>query len=162
MAEKTYKCHGCKQIFPEHSLVKYSTSTGLTSYRFCQKCFNEKQERDKFNYKVCEIFGIKSPGPRIWTERKRLQLEYGYTDNVLIDCLDYLYKVKNLKRLADSLCLINPTTVNEMIQYKKAQQYNAEKIVSAIKMDTIDYIVPMKSNNESSKKKIDPNDFLDD
>ena len=60
-------------------------------------CYEDNIEREKFSNKVCEIFGIKSPGPVIWTQRKKLRDTYGYTDSAIIDCLEYIYNVLKLK-----------------------------------------------------------------
>ena len=83
----TRKCAGCKQEFRKDELIQYATLSGKTTYWYCKDCYEEKLAREKFSNKICEIFGIKSPGPRIWTERKRLRDKYGYTDNTIIECL---------------------------------------------------------------------------
>ena len=69
----TRKCAGCKQDFRKDELIQYSSITGKTSYWYCKNCYEEKLSREKFVNKVCEIFGLKSPGPLIWTQRKQLK-----------------------------------------------------------------------------------------
>ena len=91
----TRKCAGCKQDIRKDEMIQYATPSGKTTYWFCKSCYEEKLEREKFQNKVCQIFGIKSPGPVIWTQRKRLRDTYGYTDEVIVDCLDYIYNVEN-------------------------------------------------------------------
>jgi hypothetical protein len=89
----THKCHVCKEVFRNEDMVSYTGPKAKTSYWYCKKCYNEKIEQEKFANKVCTIFGIKTPGPRIWTERKRLIDTYGYSDETIVDCLDYIYNV---------------------------------------------------------------------
>lgn len=89
----TKLCHGCKQSFRKSELIDYASPGAKTMYSYCSKCLEEKHSRENFSNKVCSIFGIKTPGPLIWTQRKRLQDTYGYTDDIIVECLDYLYNV---------------------------------------------------------------------
>ena len=90
MAKETYKCYGCKQIFKSGDLVEYASSRAKKMQKYCPKCLQEKKDSDFFSDKICEIFGIKAPGPLIYTQRKRIKHEYGYTDKIIIDCLEYI------------------------------------------------------------------------
>ena len=95
----TRKCHGCGQDIHKDEMIQYSTVSGKTSYWFCKNCYEEKMARERFQIKVCQIFGIKSPGPLIWTQRKRLRDTYGYTDDAIVDCLEYNYNVEHMNKL---------------------------------------------------------------
>ena len=110
----TKQCYGCKQTFLKTELIDYTPIAAKISHSYCPACLKEKQAKDNFSMKVCSIFQLKSPGPRIWNERKRLIDKYGYTDEIIIDCLDYIYNVEHAAKLAESLCLVNPTTVAKM------------------------------------------------
>ena len=135
---KTYKCHTCKQIFLTQEMV--AEIQGKQTFHYCQKCHNERVEEQEFMKTVCEIFGLKRPGSRIWKDRAQLKNDYGYTDQTIIDCLNYIYNVKNMKKLSNSLCLVKPQMVNEMMNWKRinankgqlmaaaAQQVKEEKI----------------------------------
>lgn len=163
MAERSIKqCYACKQKFKKEELVDYASEGAKTLHSYCLKCLKEKQEKDRFSQKVCSIFGIKAPGPRIWTERKRLIDTYGYTDNIIIDCLDYIYNVQGRKKLSDSLCLVNPSAVEKMLKYKKEKDVKAKMLVQAAKNETKDYIVPIKENTSSFKTNWEPDDWLED
>ena len=155
---KTKKCYGCKQSFLREELINYASPSGATLYSYCPKCYQEKISRDKFAQKVCVIFGLKTPGPRIWAERKRLINTYGYTDDTIIDCLDYIYNIENKKKLSESICLVNPTTINRMLKYK---QVKAQQITQSLNTQTKDYVVPIKENT-TKKVEWDPDDWLDD
>ena len=124
------QCHTCKEKFRKEELFFYCSPKAKTGYNYCRKCYEEKLAREDFSYKVCKIFGLKAPGPRIWTERQRLQETYGYTDQIITDCLEYVYNVKGAKKLAESLYMINPTNVDEMLQYKRTQESRAEQFES--------------------------------
>lgn len=160
---KTLKCYECKQDFRREELVNYTPINAKTGHNYCVKCLQEKQDRERFSSKVCEIFGIKTPGPRIWTERKRIISTFGYSDNTIIDCLDYIYKIEKKKKLSESLCLVTPYTVNKMMEYKRNEASKAKKLVnsfiSADQMKT--YIVPIKKK-EQKKQEWDSDDWLDD
>ena len=159
----TCKCFGCKQEFRKEELVKYFSFSGKTSNWYCPKCLEEKQSRERFSDKACQIFGIKSPGPRIWAERKRLMNTYGYTDDIIIDCLDYIYNVQHVRKLSESLCLITPTNVEKMMKYKKEQEYQQNVIAETAAKQNIKVIFSRETENVGRKKeKLNPDDFLYD
>jgi len=154
----TRKCHGCKQDILKDEMVQYSSLTGKTSYWYCHNCYEEKLARERFQIKVCQIFGIKSPGPVIWTQRKRLREEYGYTDDAIVDCLDYIYNVEHMNKLTESLGLVGPRSMSNMKKWRATKQAQASSLVAAmVNMKTKEYIVPVQ---EKKKKKEEIN--LDD
>ena len=149
----TRKCYGCKQDIRKDEMIQYTTLSGKSSYWFCKDCYEEKILREKFQLKVCEIFGIKTPGPRIWTERKRLKNTYGYTDSAIIDCLDYIYNEKKMSKLAESLALVNPRSMMEMKAWRSGKKAQAGDIAAAIANTEIkEYIVPIKENTKKREK----------
>ena len=114
--------------------------------------------RERFQTKVCEIFSIKTPGPLIWTQRKRLRDTYGYTDDAIIDCLEYIYNVKHMNKLTESLGLVTPRSMNEMKAWKAEQKGRAGSIIAAIANTKInEHIVPIYE-----KKKVREEINLDD
>lgn len=155
----TKQCHSCKKQFKYSDLIDYASPGAKTMYSYCKDCLKEKQDRDAFSMKVCQIFGIKSPGPQIWTERKRLRDTYGYTDQTIIDCLDYIYGVEKKKKLTESLVLVKPSTIERMMKYKKQKSAG---IVQSLKTEMIEHIVPIKENTTSKKNEWNPDDWLDD
>ena len=60
----THKCCKCKEIFRNEDMVEYATPRSNAKHWYCQKCYGEQIERDRFNDKVCSLFGIKRPGPK--------------------------------------------------------------------------------------------------
>lgn len=147
----TRKCAGCKQDIRKDEMVQYFSSTGKTSRWFCHTCLMEAQARERFSNKVCEIFGIKSPGPVIWTQRKRLRDKYGYTDDAIVDCLEYIYNVEHMDKLAESLGLVGPRSMANMKAWRADQKARASSIAAAIaNTETHEYIVPVQ---ERKKKK---------
>ena len=159
----TKQCYSCKQVFRREELVDYASPRAKNLQSYCPKCLKEKQEKDKFTDAVCFIFGIKMPGGRIWRDRRNLIDQYGYTDQTIIDCLDYLYNVKKMKKLSESLYLINPPIVNEMLQYKKQQAVEAQKLASAMQQKEKEFIVPVQKKKKQIKKvEYDPDEWLDD
>ena len=156
----TRKCHGCGQDIHKDEMIQYSTVSGKTSYWFCKDCYEEKMARERFQIKVCQIFGIKSPGPLIWTQRKRLRDTYGYTDDAIVDCLDYIYNVEHMKKLKESLGLVNPKSMANMKAWRADKKTRAGSIAAAIaNTETKEYIVPIKENKKK-KKEINLDDAL--
>lgn len=156
----TRKCAECKQDFRKEELVEYFSNTGKTSAWYCPTCLAERQAREKFSNKVCEIFGLKSPGPRIWTERKRLRENYGYTDNSIVDCLDYIYNVLKRGKLAESLILVNPTNMAKMKAWKSEKKAQAGVLAAAMAQPEMkEYVVPVQENT-SKKQEINLDDAL--
>ena len=162
MARTTRVCHVCKQVFRMEEIVSYASPNSTTFYNYCPKCLAEKQAKDKFIYKVCTIFGLKAPGARIWTERKRLIDTYGYTDDIIVDCLDYIYNVEHKKKLSESLCLVNPPTVERMKKYKSVQEYNANKLVDAIPAPSQKHVVPVREIKDEDKHAINLDEWFED
>ena len=153
MAKETYKCYGCKQIFKSGDLVEYASSRAKKMQKYCPKCLQEKKDSDFFSDKICEIFGIKAPGPLIYTQRKRIKQEYGYTDKIIIDCLEYIYNVECKKKLSESLYFVKPEYVEKMLKYKQNKETEEHQIVNAIGVfKTEEHIVPIKEieNNKTS------------
>jgi len=158
----TRKCAGCKQDIRKDEMVQYASLSGKTTYWFCRPCYEEKIARERFQNKVCEIFGLKQPGPQIWTERKRLRDKYGYTDDTIVECLDYIYNELKMKKLSESLVLVNPKSVHNMKEWKSRNQAQASGIAAAIaNAPTKEYIVPIQEN-KSKKKEINLDDGLFD
>lgn len=156
----TRKCYGCKQDIRKDEMLQYSTLSGKTTYWFCKDCYAEKLAREKFQTKVCEIFGIKSPGPLIWTQRKRLQDTYGYTDDAIIDCLEYIYNVEHMNKLKESLGLVNPRSMQNMKVWRANKKAQGGNIAAAIaNMETHEYIVPIR-DKKNVKKEINLDDAL--
>ena len=156
----TKQCHGCKQQFRYSELVDYTGLGATKAYSYCPKCLAEKQSRERFQNKVCAIFGIKAPGPRIWTERKRLINTYGYTDDILIDCLDYLYNVAHVKKLTESLCLITPKSVDAMLKWKREQKLTGINLAQAMENQPKETMVELKDDNDNNTFDWNPDDWL--
>lgn len=160
MIEKTLKCYGCKESFPKSQLISYTSIRAKNPQNYCPKCLEEKKAREAFSEKVCAIFGLKAPGPRIWTERKRLIDNYGYTDSVIIECLDYIYKVEKKKKLSESLFLVSPTMIDKMMQYKRIEQNENKKIVAAMQTSSKEFVVPISENTSKKNNKWNPEEWL--
>lgn len=156
----TRKCHGCKQDIRKDEMIQYSTVSGKTSYWFCKNCYEEKIGREKFQNKVCQIFGIVSPGPLIWSQRKRLRDTYGYTDDAIIDCLEYIYNVEHMKKLKESLGLVNPRSMENMRKWRANKNAQAGSLIAAMaNMEVVEHKV-LARENISKRKEINLDDAL--
>ena len=157
----TRQCFGCKQDIRKDEMIEYSSITGKTSHWYCKDCYEEKLARERFQNKVCQIFGLKSPGPTIWTQRKQLQTKYGYTDDAIVDCLDYIYNVKHAKKLYESLGLVNPKNMMEMRTWRMNEQKKGVRIAASIEnTQTTEEKVVTVLEKKRQKEKINLDDAL--
>ena len=170
MSKAYLKCFGCKEEFRREELVGYAGLNSNTLHNYCPKCLKEKQSKDYFSSQVCKIFKLKAPGPRIWKERQRIQEKYGYTDEVIIDCLDYIYNIEKYKIYVESLCLVEPVMVEKMKAYKRQQQqkqameaHRNQGIIQAMaQFKPKEYIVPIRENTKViEQEEWDPDEWLD-
>lgn len=163
MPGDTRVCFSCKESFLKNDMVQYASARAKQLHWYCKKCHQEKIAKDNFIDAVCKIFGIKMPGARIWAERKRLIDTYGYSDQTIVDCLDYLYNIKKTKKLAESLCLVTPVTVHEMLEYKKQKSFEIAYMAKAFETEMVEHIIPTPKRKKQIKKiEYDPDEWLDD
>ena len=116
---KSHKCKGCKKVFPDERMTAFANSPDL----YCPYCYKEKAERLIFQNFVQMLFGLKSPGPRIWAERKRIRTKWGLTDEDIVRTLDYVYNVRGHKKVSESIYMVNPLMVDEARAYYKDVGY---------------------------------------
>lgn len=162
MPKTTRVCHECHEKFQMSEMVNYASPTCKTSYWYCQKCYQEKVDKDNLRYKLCEIFGIQQVPPATWAYRKKLIEQYGYTDNTIIECLEYLYNVEhiNKKGSATFLGYVNPANVNKMMRWKNREQNVAASLVRAINdQNTKIHLVNIKENTASKNKILTPDEI---
>lgn len=129
---KTHTCAICKEKLPALEALRYKDNKW-----YCKACFAEKANREWFSSQICLIFGIEAPGQRLWTDRKRLQNTYGYTDKVIIETLRYITEVKHIKLKVVSLGLVTPTMVDEMVAYKRNIKRTEEMLNNLVKKSNI-------------------------
>ncbi len=141
-------------------MIQYSSISGKSTYWYCQSCYEEKLAREKFQQKVCQIFGLESPGPLIWTQRKRLIDKYGYTDDAIVDCLDYIYHVKHMDKLKESLGLVGPRSMDEMKKWRAWKKAQANNIVAALVNTDITKEAVMLNVEKNVKQEINLDDAL--
>ena len=127
----TLQCYKCKQQFPRNELVEYTGWRAQNAQKYCPACLEEKKSNDEFEQYICKLFNQQASGPRINKERQRIVQKYGYTNKTIIDTLEYLYHIKGLKILSNSLCLVTPSTVEEMLKYKKNKEIKSNILVNA-------------------------------
>ena len=156
----TRQCHDCKQSFRKDEMLQYASVNGKNIYWYCKDCYEEKLARERFQHKVCQIFGLKSPGPLIWTQRKRLRDKFGYTDDAIVDCLDYIYHVKHMDKLKESLGLINPRSMEEMRRWRADQKARASTLAAALINTEVTREQVLVSVKKNEKKEINLDDAL--
>lgn len=158
----TRVCFGCKESFRKEEMIEYASAKAIHPHWYCPQCLKEKQEREWFADRICEIFGLKTPGPVIWRQRKDLQDKYGYTDGVIIDCLNYLYNVQHLKKLSETLVLVTPSNVMAMKKWKANEKAKTGELIAAMVTPVKRVQVEIDENTTSNKKEINIDELLMD
>ena len=151
------RCWKCHDNFRKDELIDYCAPGYKTYHSYCKKCLKEQQDFDALKLKIVSIFGNDQKlWPRIMKDRKRIIIKYGYTDNTISDCLDYLYNVLKLKVLSKSLCLVTPTNVEKMKQYKRQQSAAAGQLAAAAAIEIIEKPVSIRENiDEEQEENLD-------
>ena len=159
MPGKTRTCYKCHIVDLKENMISVNDN-GKAPF-ICIKCHNEKVMREKFSDAVCHIFGIKAPG-NLWKERNKIIKEYGYTDQIILDTLEYLYNIKGWKVYGPKIInLITPPNVEAMMKYKRRKDYEENKIVSAFVAGINNKTQPLRVHiKEKIKEK--PNWDIDD
>ena len=155
----TLTCCACHEKFPREQIVYYGSQQNQLKY--CPSCYTEKREREKFSNFVCELFGIKAPGPKLYSQRKKLKETYGFTDDTILQTLEYLFRVKHFNKGFESLGLVNPQSVDEAKRYFKKQKEELEKMKQVEEARVRDLIVPIQKK-ERKLDLLDINDYLED
>jgi len=151
------RCWKCHDNFRKDELIDYCAPGYKTYHSYCKKCLKEQQDFDALKLKIVSIFGNDQKlWPRIMKDRKRIIIKYGYTDNTISDCLDYLYNVLKLKVLSKSLCLVTPTNVEKMKQYKRQQSAAAGQLAAAAAIEIVEKPVSIRENiDEEQEENLD-------
>ena len=125
----------------------------------CPNCYKQAKENEEFKIFICELFGVKSPGPKIYSQRKRLKEQYGFSDTTIMRTLEYVFRVKKMNKAFESLGLVTPAMVEEAHQYHLKQKA-LEKVVNLDEIKIKRHIVPIKETER--KKNLLSYDFLED
>lgn len=160
MAKATLKCFECKQEFPRDEVIHYTSFGAQTGHYFCKKCYEIRLEREQFSNEVCRIFGVKSPGPRMWTERRRIKEKFGYTDNVIVECLRYLYDIEKHTKFSETIYRVNPSSVARMIEYQTAMKIEGNKVEDTVANNIVNKKIVFKERNRDNDQKLNIDDML--
>lgn len=156
---QSYVCYKCKERFPAAEMIGYK------EHRFCPACYNKARENEVFSNFICELFGLISPGPRIWAEKARLEKK-GCSTKTMMRTLDYVYNIKREpkpQKLHETIYLVNPENIAEAKEYYKRKEEEQKMAIEAakVKKEKI-YIVPIKENTTNNSKIIDLDALLDE
>lgn len=58
-----------------------------------KECYEQKLQRDELCQYICNMFALKAPGPRIYTQIKKY-IDDGYTYVGILNALRYFYEIK--------------------------------------------------------------------
>lgn len=157
---RVYKCFECKWNVTADDAVLDDGK------HYHPKCYALVLDRRNFVEYVCKLFGLKSPGPVIYSQRKNFMEKYGYTDAGMLKTLQYLYDIKKTKttNAKERIGLI-PFAYDEAQAYfedeAKKKQEIAQKMVEAIEQQKIEIIKVHRIYSQKEKGPlIDPESLL--
>ena len=87
---KSVKCHMCG----EQVLVSERVADEQ-GFWYHPNCLDEQEKRKELLNYICMLFGLKSPGPVVFSQLKRYTQGLGYTYDGILKTLKYFYEVKN-------------------------------------------------------------------
>lgn len=155
-------CSSCHKKVPRNEIIYYGKKEN--PIKFCPECYKERIERDKFTNYICELFSLRTPGPKMYTQRRRL-LDQGYTDDEIIQTLDYLYRICGANKNFESLGLLTPANIDKAKRYYLEKEKEAERIASAAqqtKERVIHVNLSEQADGAPARGLIDIEDFLED
>lgn len=118
------KCYECKTNVAKADAIHEG------GHYFHNGCFVVYTNRQAFAAYVCQLYGLKAPGPVIYSQRKNFIEKYGYTDDGMIKALRYAYEVKHIKiTKAESRIGIIPSVYEDAQKFFEAQERKQNKIV---------------------------------
>ena len=146
-------CSECSKQKKENKLYPRDEIINYKGQNYCPKCYAEKLEKEKFSEFICNLFGLKAPGPVIYSQRKRLKEKYYYTDETIMKTLRYIYDIKKCNKLVESLGLVTPENVEAARKYfdKEEKKYDDFKTTIIKKKKATKVIVPMKKKPQKEK-----------
>ena len=88
---------------------------------------------------------------------------YGYTDEVIVHCLDYIYTVEKKKKLVESLCLVTPQMVDKAQKWQKTEETKANLLTRAAIMSQDMPVQTVRAQHSTKKNRIilNADDYLD-
>lgn len=153
-------CTSCKNRFYRNDLIPYK---GLN---YCQDCYAAKLAREKFSEEICSLFGIMTPGPRIWKQRKDMIAQYNYTDDMIILAIKYAKYVKKMQDFGYSIG-IAPYVMDEAIKYYNYSPENPTPVIEeetrqpVEEPETTPIQVAVKKEKKKKQVELDPDAFLE-
>jgi SPBc2 prophage-derived uncharacterized protein yorH len=158
---KLVKCAGCGLQVDKNEAIRYKDKN------FHKKCYEIQKDKDEIFKYVCELFGLKKPGPVIYSQLKRFMEKYPhYTYKGILNSLVYFYDVKHSsKKKSNEAIGIVPYVYDEAQEYFNTVE--KKKIAIANKIEKQLEVKPeikiIKKDNEVKKMKIyNLEDFLED
>lgn len=90
-------------------------------------------------------------------------MKYGYTDDSIIDCLEFLYKIQMKDKIAETLALVGPRSMAAMKLWKSQQQALGGRLIAASNQVQVEKkIVKIPEPTSKIKKTRLDDDLFDD
>lgn len=157
---RVYKCFECKWN------VSVDDAIYENKHYYHPACYALVLDKKNFVEYVCKLFGLKAPGPVIYSQRKNFMEKYKYTDAGMVKTLKFLYEVQKNKidNAQERIGLIPYAYDEAQEHYAKEDERKrdiANKMSNAIKNQKIEKIRIRKIPKKERKVElIDPNTIL--
>lgn len=124
---RAVKCFECKWN------VEKDGAISVDGHYYHTACYQKVLDRKELFTYVCKLFGLKTPGPVIYSQRKSFAEKYGYTDAGMLKTLIYLYDVKKTKiDGAQQRIGLIPYAYEEAQEYFTAEEKRKQEITQRI------------------------------
>jgi hypothetical protein len=151
MAGKTsVKCNLCGAQVEKLEGVNYKDKW---YHHHCHDLVLDKEELMTY---ICRVFGLKAPGPKVYSQRKNFIEKYGYTDRGMLNALKYHYEVQkgSTSKAQEGIGII-PHVYGEAQEFYKNMANKQEKFGEQLQktLDNQQIITVYVKPKEAYKKK---------
>ena len=142
------KCAFCEQQMDKDNSIRYNNKN------YHEQCLYLYKEKEKLTNYICELFNLKSPGPRNYTLIKKYCNENNFTYYGMRKSLEYFYKIKgnSLDKANNSIGII-PYIYEEAKDYFYKIEKKKEKFEDLVKkqdnFQTTQLILKVKTRNKN-------------
>lgn len=125
-------------------------------------CCKKQKDRDELISYICNLFGLKKPGPVVYSQLKRFVEVQKYTYEGILHSLQYFYDVKKgSKQKANQAIGIVPYVYDEAQDYYTKLSYKQDKVAEVVskQMEKTPVVIRVKKQEIKEKPQYNLEDF---
>lgn len=143
------KCAFCDQLVDKDVAARYN------SKNYHANCAEKQKDKDELLDYVCKLFGLKRPGPAIYSQLKNFMAKNSYyTFKGILNALTYFYEVKkNSTKNSKQGIGIVPYVYDEASEYYANISYKQHKIAKSVEKQLVTSPKEIHVKKETNSKK---------